>query len=98
MAALVVTVPRRVAIRPVDDRIVNVVPRLVALRAAPAAKNWRELADTRSFRTKDKAIGVPIPVIATHIERERFALTELTDVERPPIEIGSEISILSWNW
>jgi uncharacterized membrane protein len=84
IAAFVVTVPRRVEIRFVVDRIVKVVPRLVALRAAPAAKACNEVAPTSSLRMKDKPIGAPMPVIATHRETIKFALTDLIDVDRPP--------------
>jgi hypothetical protein len=64
--------------------MVNVVPRLVALRAAPAAKDCKELAPTSSLRIKDKPMGTLMPVIATHRETVRFAFTALIDVDNPP--------------
>jgi hypothetical protein len=68
IAAAVVTVPSRVVISCVVDKMVNVVPRLVADRAAPAAKAWRGLADTKSLSTNDSPMGTLIPVRATDRE------------------------------
>lgn len=85
IAAQVVTVPSRVEIKLVVDRIVNVVPRLVALRATPAAKAWSELADTSSFSTNDRAIGVKIPVSATAIDTNILAFNALIDIDKPPV-------------
>jgi hypothetical protein len=73
-----------VAIRFVVERIVKVVPRLVALRAAPAANACKELAPTSSLRMNDSPIGTPMPVTATQRETKRLALTALIDVDRPP--------------
>ena len=90
MAALAVTVPIRVAINCVVDRTVKVVPRLVALSAAPAAKACRELADNSFVRMKDKPIGAEMPVMATAREMRRFAFNDLIDVERPPFHLSEE--------
>lgn len=86
-AALVVTVPRRVVVSWVVERMVKVVPRLVALSAAPAANAWSDVADTSSFKMKDSPIGTPIPVRATAVERRMFALRDLIEVDRPPVYV-----------
>ena len=93
IAALVVTVPSRVAIKFVVDRIVKVVPRLVALRAAPAVKACKEFADANSLRIKDKPIGTPIPVTATQREITRFAFIDLIDVDSPPSYMSRIFSV-----
>lgn len=61
------------------------VPRLVALKAAPAAKDWRDVADTSSLRMNDKPIGTQIPVMATAVDRRMFAFKDFIEVERPPV-------------
>lgn len=84
IAALVSTVPRRDAVNPLAPRIENVVPKLVAQRAAPAANDWRGVADISSPRTNEKPIGNAMPVRATATERIKFAFREANEVERPP--------------
>lgn len=76
------------------DKTVNVVPRLVEQRDAPAAKACSGLAleafppdDNNAGRiAKDRAIGMMIPVIATTIDMERMfpCLSVVKDVTRPP--------------
>ena len=85
MAAVVRTVPNRVVLRPEVPTTVNVVPRLVEQRAAPAENACRALAPASTRNTYDNAIGSPIPVIATAIERPKVAFTEEYDVESPPM-------------
>jgi hypothetical protein len=84
MAALVVTVPRRVEMSCVVDKIVNVVPKLVALRAAPAENACNGVAETNSIKMKDNPIGAAIPVKATVRERKTFALSDAIEVDKPP--------------
>lgn len=84
IAALVSTVPRRVADRPLVLRMVKVVPKLVEQSAAPAAKACNGVASTRPCSEKDRAIGMPTPVAATALDRTAFALTALKSVLRPP--------------
>jgi hypothetical protein len=84
MAELVVTVPRREVDNCVVERIVKVVPRLVALRAAPAENACSGVAETSSMRTNERPIGAPMPVTATARERYRLARREDRLVERPP--------------
>lgn len=79
------TVPSRVVINCVVERMVNVVPRLVALKAAPAENAWRGVADTSSMRMNDKPIGAQTPVKATAVDRRRFAFTALIEVDNPPV-------------
>jgi hypothetical protein len=67
--------------------MVKVVPRLVALSAAPAANAWSDVADTSSLRMKDNTIGTPIPVRATAVERRMFALRDSIEVDRPPVYV-----------
>lgn len=73
---------------PLALRIVNVVPRLVEQSAAPAAKACMGVASTSDSRTKERAMGKLIPVIATATERERFALSERKFVSRPPANVN----------
>lgn len=84
MAALVVTTPSLVLMSSVVVRMVKVVPRLVALNAAPAANAWSGVADNSRKSTKDSAIGAPIPVRATQADTTRFALNDENDVDSPP--------------
>jgi hypothetical protein len=79
---------------PLVLKIVNVVPRLVEQRAAPAAKAWMGVAPTRGRRTKDKAMGKDIPVSATAIDRERFVFNAVKLVDSPPISII--IMVFGW--
>jgi len=85
IAALLNTVPNLVLANPLVLRIVNVVPRLVLQSAAPAAKACRFDAPTRGRRTKDRAMGKLIPVIATAIESHRFFFNDLKLVSKPPV-------------
>ena len=84
MAALVKTTPRRDLVRPLVDRTVKVVPRLVEHRAAPAEKAWRGVAPSSCWRTKERPMGTPIPVAATAIDSSRLAFKEEKEVDRPP--------------
>lgn len=84
IAAVVRTVPSRVADNPVVLKIVKVVPKLVEQSAAPAAKACMGVAPTRGSKTKERAMGKEIPVIATATERKRFAFREEKFVSRPP--------------
>jgi hypothetical protein len=84
IAALVATIPRRVMIKFVLERMVKVVPRLVALSAAPAAKACSGLAATSFMSIKDSAIGTAIPVNATDTEMVRFGFKEESEAESPP--------------
>ena len=70
---------------PLVLRIVNVVPKLVEQSAAPAANAWSGVAFERDCRTNERAMGKPIPVIATAVERNRFALRERKFVSSPPV-------------
>jgi hypothetical protein len=84
IAAVVKTVPRRVADKPLVLRTVKVVPRLVEHSAAPAAKACTGVAPTSVRRTKERAMGKAIPVIATATERNKLAFREEKLVSRPP--------------
>lgn len=90
MVALVRTMPILVLVRPVVPRIVNVVPKLVEQRAAPAVNACKGVAMTRVPRENENAIGSPTPVTAIAVERSRFAFNEAYDVESPPIHHQSE--------
>nr|ODN91216.1 hypothetical protein L203_01419 [Cryptococcus depauperatus CBS 7841] len=76
--------------RPLEPKTVKVVPRLVEQSAAPAAKHWMDVAWMRSRRMKDSPMGKPISAVATPIERYIFALSELSDVDKPPLAIYQE--------
>lgn len=92
IAAVVKTVPRRVADKPLVLRIVKVVPRLVEQSAAPAAKACTGVAPTMISRTKERAMGKAIPVIATATERNRLAFREEKLVSRPPwLDVNSQM-------
>jgi hypothetical protein len=86
MAALVNTTPSLDEDSPLDARTVNVVPRLVEHRAAPAAKACTGVAPTNSCRMKERAIGARMPVTATAEERKRLAFRDLKLLERPPVD------------
>ena len=85
MAAEVSTTPKREEVRLLLLRRVNVVPRLVEQRAAPAANAWRGEAPTRGERMKERPIGAAIPVVATKMERSRLAFRAEKDVDKPPM-------------
>lgn len=85
IAALVRTTPRRVVVRPLVDKTVNVVPRLVEHRAAPAAKACTGVAPRRPCRMKEKAMGSVMPVSATAVEMARLAFRGVKEVLSPPI-------------
>ena len=72
---------------PLVLRTVNVVPRLVEHNAAPAANAWRFDAPAKALRMKDSAIGTQMPVRATRMDKKRFALREVMDVDSPPTQI-----------
>nr|ODN95480.1 hypothetical protein L204_04020 [Cryptococcus depauperatus CBS 7855] len=76
--------------RPLEPKTVKVVPRLVEQSAATAAKHWIDVAWMRSRRMKDSPMGRPIPAMATPVERYIFALSELSDVDKPPLAIYQE--------
>ena len=57
-------------------RIVNVVPRLVLHKAAPAAKHCSGVAFAMPPNVKVNPIGAPIPVIATAVESSMLALSD----------------------
>ena len=82
---MVSTLPRRVDTKPLVPRTVNVVPRLVEHSAAPAAKDCIGVAPTIGPRMNERPIGAAMPVMATHVERRRFAFMLLMDVDSPPI-------------
>jgi len=84
MAALVRTVPSLVVVSPLVRSIVNVVPRLVEQRAAPAANACRGVADTRILSENENSMGNTIPVIATVAEGTMLAFNDAKEVERPP--------------
>jgi hypothetical protein len=86
MAALVSATLNLDLVRPLVPRMVNVVPRLVAHSAAPAAKACIDVAPAKLSKTKDNPIGTAIPVMAIPIDRTMFALRDRKDVDRPPIE------------
>lgn len=86
VAAVINTVPSRVVIRPLVDRTVNVVPRLVEQRAAPAGNDCSGVALARPSKENEKAIGKQIPVKATPADSAKFDLTAWKDVERPPAD------------
>jgi hypothetical protein len=89
IAALVRTVPRRVRARPEEVRIEKVVPRLVAERAAPAAKHWSGVVPgTRVVSAKERAMGRRMPVAATAVESGRLWRSGVREVERPPVGVG----------
>ena len=87
MAAVTRTVPSLVVVSFAADRIAKVVPSEVDERDAPAANAVRD--DTfvdvnRGMRMKDKAIGNPIPVIATSMDGMSVSLSNSRFVVRPP--------------
>jgi hypothetical protein len=84
MAALVKTTPSLVVDRPLVPRMVNVVPRLVEQRAAPAAKACSRDALNMDFKAKDKPMGRRMPVTATPDERPILAFSDLNEVAKPP--------------
>jgi hypothetical protein len=84
MAALVSTTPRRLSVRPLVARTVNVVPSDVEQSAAPAAKACTGDSGKRPRRTKERPMGTAMPVRATAEERKRFALRDLRLLEMPP--------------
>lgn len=68
-------------------RIENVVPRLVAESAAPAAKAWSGVVPGAiGIRKKERQIGIIMPVAATAIERGRFDSRGTREVDKPPIK------------
>jgi hypothetical protein len=81
---LVVTVPRREVISCIVERIVNMVPRLVTLRAAPVENAYSGVAETSSIRINDKPIGTLILVMATARETYILARSKDSPVNRPP--------------
>jgi hypothetical protein len=85
---LMVTVPRRKVISCIIERIMNMVLRLVALRAAPAENACSSVAETSSMRINDKPIGIPILVMATIREIYILARSEDSPVNRPPLYIS----------
>lgn len=85
MAAVDKTVPRRVCVSPLVLSTVNVAPKLVEQRAAPAAKACKGVALLSLSSKKENAMGSKIPVAATPIDRPRFAFTAAKDVETPPV-------------
>lgn len=82
---------------PLVLRIVKVVPKLVEQSAAPAAKAWSGVALERDCRTKERAMGKLIPVIATRVERARLAFRERKLVDSPPI-LKSEYFVIVNLW
>ncbi len=66
-------------------RTVNVVPKLVEHRAAPAAKVCETVvrAYSSSLKRKEKQIGATRPVNATQLERNSLDLNALMFVESP---------------
>lgn len=84
MAALVSTTPSLELIKPVERSTVNVVPRLVEHKAAPAAKDWRGVASLSSWRMNENPTGTLMPVIAMHEDKTKLALRALKEVESPP--------------
>jgi hypothetical protein len=85
IAALVSTTPRRVLANPAEERIVKVVPREVADKAAPATKDCRLVAPARGVRVKLRPMGRAMPVKATTRERGRFERRGFREVLRPPM-------------
>jgi hypothetical protein len=77
-------------------RIVNVVPRLVEHKAAPAAKACNGVALSIGITAKERPIGRTIPVVATMDERPRLALRDLKDVDNPPITQIRKQSMHQW--
>lgn len=84
IAAPVSTTPSLVLARSVVDRMVNVVPRLVEQRAAPAAKACKGVASASLNNTNDRPIGTAMPVIATKAQNRKFAFKTENDVDNPP--------------
>src|SRR5271154_1192435 len=90
MAAVTRTVPSLVAESFAADRIAKVVPSEVDERDAPAANAVRDdtFVDVNSgMRMKDKAIGNPIPVIATSMDGMSVSLSNSRFVVRPPAKL-----------
>lgn len=87
-AAPVRTMPRRVVIRPLVFRTVNVVPRLVEQSAAPALKDPRGVASARGCKKNENAMGRHVPVKATKVDRSKFALKLEKGVDRPPTTVS----------
>jgi len=77
--------PIRVLTSPLVRRTVNVVPKLVEHKAAPAAKAWRGVALASCWRRNESPIGMLMPVMATTEERKRFAFSDENDSESPPV-------------
>lgn len=85
IAAPVRTTPSLVLTKPVVDRMVNVVPRLVEQSAAPAAKACSVVTSASLNNTNDNPIGAAMPVIATRVQNRRFAFNAENDVDNPPV-------------
>lgn len=84
IAALDMMTPSRLLSRPLVLRMVNVVPREVEQRAAPAANACTGVAPSKAWRVKDKAMGSPTPMRATVPDRYRLAHKAVNEVDRPP--------------
>lgn len=87
IAALVSTTPKRLSVRPLVARTVNVVPSDVEHNAAPAANACTGERGRTPMRTKDRPIGAAIPVRATAVERKRLAFKAFKLLEMPPINM-----------
>jgi len=88
MAAVTRTVPSLVVVSFEAERIAKVVPSEVDDRDAPAANAVRNdtfVGVNRGMRMKDKAIGNPIPVIATIMDGMSVSSSNSRFVVRPPV-------------
>jgi hypothetical protein len=74
MAALVSTTPSLKLVKAVERSAVNVVPRLVEHRSAPAAKDWRGVASLSSWRMNKSLSGTLMPVKAMPEDKKLFLL------------------------
>lgn len=84
MAALARITPSLDFVKPLVPRTVNIVPRLVELSEAPAAKHCKGVALVSLIRTNDSPIGILIPVVATATASQILALRDFKEVDKPP--------------
>ena len=85
IAALDNTTPILVAVRPLACMTVNVVPKLVEHREAPATRACNGVAPVKTIKMNDIPIGKQTPVYATNKDKRRLAFKLLGDVVRPPM-------------
>ena len=91
IAALVSTTPKRLSVRPLVARTVNVVPSDVEQSAAPAANACTGESGRSPRRTKDRPMGAAMPVRATADDRKRLAFKAFKLLEIPPTAMSAGV-------